>query len=185
MFRGDYPLTKPKNKGDLLASRSKNHSNEAVSRVIQKKWTLRIGQPSGSVSILYLINFKMEAMGVTPMPAAHSKTVLNLNTSSEAAPNGPSTWRMGAPLGAEVTPRCTRPSCLFGLNKLCSAPVQSPAFLMCTPKKSSSGLEEIVNGCHSWLAMYGQLRKTYWPGLKSENKLTCQGVKSMSDLLTT
>lgn len=44
-----------------------------------------------------------------------------------------------------------------------SLSVQSPAERMWTLKKSSSGAEVIVNGCHSSWEMAGQLRKTYWP----------------------
>lgn len=41
--------------------------------------------------------------------------------------------------------------------------VQSPAERMCTLRKSSSGADVIVNGCHSSHEMEGQLRNTYWP----------------------
>lgn len=44
-----------------------------------------------------------------------------------------------------------------------SLSVQSPAERMWTLKKSSSGAEVMVNGCHSSWEMAGQLRKTYWP----------------------
>ena len=44
-----------------------------------------------------------------------------------------------------------------------SLSVQSPAERMWTLKKSSSGAEVMVNGCHSSCEMAGQLRKTYWP----------------------
>lgn len=46
---------------------------------------------------------------------------------------------------------------------LMSFSVQSPAERMCTLKKSSSGAEVMVKGCHSSAEMAGQLRKTYWP----------------------
>lgn len=44
-----------------------------------------------------------------------------------------------------------------------SLSVQSPAERMWTLKKSSSGAEVMVKGCHSSWEMAGQLRKTYWP----------------------
>lgn len=44
-----------------------------------------------------------------------------------------------------------------------SLSVQSPAERMLTLKKSSSGAEVMVNGCHSSWEMAGQLRKMYWP----------------------
>jgi len=46
------------------------------------------------------MDFKIEANGVTPIPAANKITVSKLNTSSDAAPKGPSTSRIGVPLRA-------------------------------------------------------------------------------------
>lgn len=46
---------------------------------------------------------------------------------------------------------------------LMSFSVQSPAERMCTLKKSSSGADVIVNGCHSSWEMAGQFKKTYCP----------------------
>lgn len=54
------------------------------------------------------------------------------------------------------------PSGSFSMMSM-SLSVQSPAERMWTLKKSSSGAEVMVNGCHSSCEMAGQLRKTYWP----------------------
>lgn len=54
------------------------------------------------------------------------------------------------------------PSGSFSMMSM-SLSVQSPAERMWTLKKSSSGAEVMVNGCHSSWEMAGQLRKTYWP----------------------
>lgn len=89
----------------------------------------------------------MEAKGVTPMPAPTSMATSYWNTSSLAVPKGPSTSILGIS-SWKVSMRRS---------------VQSPAARMWMEKKSSSGAEVRVKGCHSSGEMAGQLTKMYCP----------------------
>ena len=67
--------------------------------------------------------FKIEAKGVTPLPAPTSTAISYLNTSSEALPNGPSmnnggrmrlsVGSMSGPLLSEFTPTTADPAFPF------------------------------------------------------------------------
>lgn len=121
---------------------------------------------------LYQMDLRMEAKGVTPMPAPTSMATSYWNTSSLAVPKGPSTSILAEQgLGESYgLPRAlARPVghcpylgvCTWKVSMSCS--VQSPAARMWMEKKSSSGAEVRVNGCHSSLEMAGQLTKMYCP----------------------
>lgn len=48
------------------------------------------------------MDFRIEANGVTPIPAPTSTDTSNLNTSSDAEPNGPSTCALSGPLDVDL-----------------------------------------------------------------------------------
>lgn len=129
----------------------------------------------------YQMLFRMDANGVTPMPAPTNSATSYLNTSSDALPNGPSMksrgrmrWILGSTLARAVD--CVfMPSTAGGLSCTLSfllvsklQPrtfardlVKCPTQRMWTEMKFSSGALVSVNGWYWKIEISGQQRKMY------------------------
>lgn len=98
-------------------------------------------------------------------------------TYSLALPKGPSTMILGNTFRIGTPSTSTLSSLAPGMDVFLrdfdashpraapKAVVQSPTILKFTDKKSSSGAEVRVNGCHWKYDISGQLMKMYWPAL--------------------
>lgn len=193
---------------------------------------------------LYQMDFKIEAKGVTPIPAPTNTATSYWKTSSLAVPKGPSTWILAEskrqwakvkshlylqpqtssqrhmlhgslllvyfnhiPFSPDLRFSDELPSlfCLsafwsgsllllrtyLGTGEYCFSKVlmrvsvQSPTARIWMEKKSSSGAEVRVKGCHSRLEIEGQLTKIYCPTSILKPCLCICNSKTLDGCMTT